>query len=183
MQQTAPVTPTPFFEAVTGFQRSAAIKAAIELDVFTVIGKGSDTTQSIANACGASERGVRILCDSLTMMGFLIKEDYKYHLNDMSAAFLDANSHSYVGRAVDFLMSDAQMKGFQDFTNTVRRGGADPAGNASISADSEMWVKFARGMMPMMYPTAEVTAANIEFPQDAPLKVLDIAAGTVSSES
>jgi 2-polyprenyl-3-methyl-5-hydroxy-6-metoxy-1,4-benzoquinol methylase len=177
MQQTAPMTPIPFFDAITAYQRSAALKSAIELDLFTHIGRGSDTAAAMAPAAGASERGVRILCDSLTVMGFLMKENGRYRLNEMSAAFLDANSPTYVGGAADFLMSEAQMRGFQDLTNTVRRGGAAPEGNASMAADSEMWVKFARGMMPFIYPMAEMTAAHIGFPPDAELKVLDVAAG------
>lgn len=177
MQQAAPVTPIPFFEVVTGFQRSAAMKTAVELDIFTEIGKGNRTAAAIAEAAKASERGVRIICDCLTVMNFLTKKDGEYELNDLSATFLDTRSHTFVGRAVDFLMSDAQMRGFADLTNAVRRGGADPAGNASIEADSEMWVKFARGMMPLMYPTAEMTAANIGLPADAELEILDIAAG------
>lgn len=177
MQQPAPVTPIPFFETVTAYHRSAALKSAIELDVFTEIGKGSRTAARIAEAAGASERGIRILCDSLTVMNFLTKSDGEYGLNDLSATFLDTRSPAFIGRAVDFLMSDAQVSGFQRLTETVRRGGADPDGNASISADSEMWVKFARGMMPFIYPMAEMTAANIGFPPDAELKILDVAAG------
>ncbi|MGD9561068.1 MAG: methyltransferase [Pyrinomonadaceae bacterium] len=177
MQQTATVTPIPFFEAVTAFHRSAAIKAAIDLDVFTLIGAGKVTAAEIAGAARASERGIRILCDSLTVMGFLTKAHGEYGLTDVSATFLDKRSPAFVGKAVDFLMAEAQIRGFEDLTQSVRRGGADPDGNASIAPESEMWVKFARAMMPFIYPIAELTAANISLPFDGELKVLDIAAG------
>src|SRR5205085_12240243 len=97
MQQTAPLNPEHFWETITGFQRSAAMKAAVELEIFTKIAEGNKTAQAIAEACGAAERGVRILCDSMTVMGFLTKENGEYGLNDMSAAFLDKNSPMYLG--------------------------------------------------------------------------------------
>lgn len=177
MQQTAQVTPLPFFDVVTGYQRSAAMKTAVELDVFTKIGEGNSTAADIARAVGAAERGVRILCDCLTVMGFLNKDEGKYALNDLSSTFLDTRSPMFIGRAVDFLMSDAQKRGFEELTETVRRGGSAISGDASMDADSEMWVKFARGMMPLMYPTAEQVSGLIGLPTDAKIKILDVAAG------
>ena len=71
-QQSAP-SPILFFETMSAYQRSAAIKAAIELEVFTAIAEGNQTTRALAERCKASERGVRILCDYLTVLGFLKK--------------------------------------------------------------------------------------------------------------
>jgi 2-polyprenyl-3-methyl-5-hydroxy-6-metoxy-1,4-benzoquinol methylase len=177
MQQPAPVTPVPFFDAVVAYQRSAAIKTAIELGIFTAVGEVKTTAAAIAEAVDANARGVRILSDALTVMGFLTKSGDNYALTDVSAAFLDGRSPSYAGAAVDFLMSDAQRRGFEDLTNTVRRGGSANSGDASMDPNSEMWVKFARGMAAFIFPMAEAAAANIGFPADAPIKVLDIAAG------
>ena len=177
MQQTAQITPLLFFETATAFQRSAAIKSAVELDVFTKIGEGNQTARTLAAACGASERGIRILCDSLAVMGFLTKQNNRYDLNEMSAAFLDRRSRMFVGDAVDFLMSPMQMRGFERLTDAVKNGGATETGNDSLAPDSQMWVKFARGMMPLMMPPAQMMAERIGFETERKLKVLDIAAG------
>src|SRR6185369_7590249 len=155
MQQTAPLSPEPFWEAMTGFQRSAAIKAAVELEIFTKIGEGSKTAETIAGDCSAAPRGVRILCDSLTVMGFLTKAAGEYHLTDMSAAFLDKNSPMYIGSAADFILSPMQKRGFEDLTNAVIQGGSTVKENGSLDPESPMWVKFARGMMGMMMPAAQ----------------------------
>jgi hypothetical protein len=56
-------SPLPFFQTVQSYQRSFILKTGVELDVFTVIAKGSHTAPEIAKACSASERGVRVLCD------------------------------------------------------------------------------------------------------------------------
>ena len=177
MQQTAPLTPELFFETITAFQRSAAMKSAVELDLFTKIAEGNKTAQAIGGACGASERGVRILCDSMTVMGFLTKENNQYDLNDVSAAFLDRKSPAYVGDAVYFLMSPTQMQGFDDLTNVVRGGGSTITQEGSLDPESPMWVKFARGMTGMMMPSAQIMAENLGFDTNRNLKVLDIAAG------
>jgi cyclopropane fatty-acyl-phospholipid synthase-like methyltransferase len=177
MQQTAPVTPEHFFNTLTGFQRSAALKSAIELEIFTKIAEGAEDVPAIARTAGAAERGVRILCDSLTVMGFLIKHDENYRLTEESAQFLDKNSRMYIGGAAEFLMGEAQKRGFENLTEAVVNGGSSVTGEASMDPDSEMWVRFARGMMPMMYPTAEMTAAHLGFDAEQPIKVLDIAAG------
>lgn len=177
MQQTTPLNPEHFWETITGFQRSAALKSAVELEIFTKIAEGSKTARKIAEACGASTRGVRILCDSMTVMGFLTKENGEYGLTDASAAFLDKNSMMYLGGTVDFILSPIQKRGFEDLTNAVIKGGSTVTSEGSLDPESPMWVKFARGMVGMMMPSAQAIAANIGFEPEQSLKVLDIAAG------
>jgi hypothetical protein len=117
MQQTSQPTPQLFWETIMGFQRSAAMKSAIELDIFTRIAEGNNTAQKIADACKASERGVRILCDSLTVMGFLNKANGEYSLNESSAAFLNRQSPMFLGDAVNFILSPMQKRGFDELTD------------------------------------------------------------------
>lgn len=178
MTQHAPeVSPDLFWQTMTAFQHSAALKTAVELELFTHIGAGKHTAAEIAEAAGASERGVRIICDVLTIIGFFKKEDGKYTLTDSTAAFLDKKSPMYVGSAVEFILSPAQRRGYDDLTNAVRKGGSSVSGDASMDPESEMWVNFARNMAPLMFPGAQMVAENIGFDTDRPLKVLDIAAG------
>lgn len=176
MQHAAPVGPEIIFQTLTAYQNSAALKSAIDLELFTVIGQEAKSAQQIAEACGASERGVRILCDSMTILGFLLKEDSDYRLSEVSAFFLNKNSPAYIGATADFVMSDKQLEGFSDLTNAVRKGGTDIAEGA-IDPESPMWVKFARAMMGMMFPISEMIAQKLDYEPERKLKVLDIAAG------
>jgi hypothetical protein len=89
-----PPTPERFFHAVNAHHETEAIKSAIELDVFTAIAEGNATAQAIAKRCQAAERGVRILCDFLTINGFLLKDADGYTLAPDSALFLARNSSS-----------------------------------------------------------------------------------------
>jgi SAM-dependent methyltransferase len=163
------------FDTLYAFQRSAALKSAIDLDVFTVIDGGDETASAMATRCGASERGLRILCDYLSTLGLLTKSDGTYHLTPESASFLSKRSPAYLGTAARFLLRPELRRNFEDLTEAVRRGGVPPSGNDSVAGENPIWVEFARSMGPMMAPAAHAIA-DLVAGTDA-LKVLDIAAG------
>jgi hypothetical protein len=72
-------SPQLFFDTVTGYQRTAALKAGLDLNVFTQLAKRpAATAAELAKTCGASERGMRILCDNLAVQGFLKKTGDQY---------------------------------------------------------------------------------------------------------
>ena len=170
-------SPMLFFEAANAYQRTAALKAAIELDLFTAIGQeGADATEA-ARKCGAAERGVRILSDYLTVAGFLTKEAGRYRLTANSAMFLDRSSRAYLGGALGFLNSPAVMGAFGHLTEAVRKGGTALPGEGTVSDDNPVWVDFARAMMPMMIMPAQLMAKGVACDPARPIKVLDIAAG------
>ena len=85
----APLTPAIVFENLQAYQRTFALKAAIELDVFRAVGQGPGDVASIARHASASQRGIRILCDYLVVAGLLQKVDGHYRHTPASAAFLD----------------------------------------------------------------------------------------------
>ena len=66
-------TPELFFSTLAAYQRTASLKTAVEVGLFTAIGAGATDAKAIAAKCASSERGVRILCDCLTVWGFLTK--------------------------------------------------------------------------------------------------------------
>jgi hypothetical protein len=105
--------PQPIWQIMTGFQHSAAFKTAIEIELFTKIGEGNRSVADIATACGAAEKGIRVLADVFTVHGFLKKSGDNYELSDMAAAFLNKNSQTYLGSAVEFIMSDGQKRGYE----------------------------------------------------------------------
>ena len=64
-----PQQPTPerVFNLMNAHQQTEALKTAVDLEVFTAIAEGNTTAEAIANRCKAAERGVRTLCDFLTV--------------------------------------------------------------------------------------------------------------------
>src|SRR4029077_9091149 len=85
-------TPERIFNALNAHQQTAALRTAIELDIFSAIGAGANTAAAIAAKIGAAERGVRIRGDFLTIHEFLTKDQGKYALTQESALFLDRKS-------------------------------------------------------------------------------------------
>src|SRR5829696_2314334 len=92
-----PGEPSPllFFETINAYQRSAALKGAIDIELFTAVAGGSDTVPALAKRVGAAERGVRILADYLVILGFLTKAGERYALTPDAAVFLDKRSPAY----------------------------------------------------------------------------------------
>jgi ubiquinone/menaquinone biosynthesis C-methylase UbiE len=172
-----PPSPSLLFDTINAYQRSAAIKGAIKLDVFSHIASGHTSVPALAQACEASERGIRILCDYLTILGFLTKSDNTYSLTPDSAMFLDRSSPAYMGNAVDFMLAPTLDEAFKDMAAVVRKGSTLLPGDGSIAPDHPVWVEFARAMAPMMAMPAQVMSQMVEVDKDRPIKVLDIAAG------
>lgn len=175
-QQEQP-NPTLIFELINGFQRTAAMKAAIELDVFTAVGEGNATPIDLAKRCGITERGARILCDYLSIVGILTKKDGSYALTRDSAVFLDKRSPACIGSIAKFLTMPRAIDLFMDLTATLRSGGSSLAGKASIEPENPIWVEFARSMRSMMVMPASLIAEMLDAPNGEKWKVLDIAAG------
>src|SRR5262245_52376324 len=165
------------WSAFTGYQRTAAIKAAIDLDVFTAIAAGADTVDAIAKRTGAAARGVRALLDHLTMDGFLAREGARYRLTPTAAAFLDRSSPVFVGSAIGFLSSPHVVSGFTHLTEAVRRGGTAIPEAGSLVPDHPMWVEFARAMAPIAGFSAQLLGVLLDVEHAPGWKVLDLAAG------
>jgi 2-polyprenyl-3-methyl-5-hydroxy-6-metoxy-1,4-benzoquinol methylase len=170
-------SPELFFTTMFAYQKTAAMKAAIELDLFTAIGDGASTVPDIARATGASERGTRILCDFLTVNGFLEKSNGKYELTPDSAVFLTKRSPAYLGGTIDFLATPELVRNADVLTDTIRRGTISVEGNNTVSEANPIWDKFARAMVPMAMPTAQAIADVLDVAGAGAIRVLDIAAG------
>jgi SAM-dependent methyltransferase len=198
---TAAPPPALFFETMHAFHRTAALMAALDLDLFTRIAQGAATTAELAEECLVTRRGLRILLDHLVIMGFLRKVarkggDSAYLLTPECALYLDRRSPSSMAGAMKFLADPRMTEIARDITEAVRSGGTLMPDGGTTQREFAGWVEFARGMAPMMQGPAEfiaelVTGAGARprppFTSKAPtrsrvapqgkLRVLDVAAG------
>jgi 2-polyprenyl-3-methyl-5-hydroxy-6-metoxy-1,4-benzoquinol methylase len=173
-----PIRPSPelFFDVIRRSDDAAALKTAIELDLFTAMGEGNQTVPALANQCQASQRGVRILCDVLVLIGFLTKSKNAYALTQDSAMFLDRRSPSYIGGAARFLTLHRHRQAHDLLTEAVRKGGTALSEEGSLKPENPDWVEFARGMAPTTRVPAESIAELLNARAAQPWRVLDIAA-------
>jgi ubiquinone/menaquinone biosynthesis C-methylase UbiE len=170
-------SPDLIFDTITAYQKTAAMKAAVDLDLFTQLADGPATAAEIAKRCGATQRGVRILCDYMAVHGFLTKNGDTYALTQDTAVFMNRKSPAYAGGAMEFLLSDELTKAFGSLADAVRRGGTARPNNGSIAPEHSMWITFARAMGGLMVPASQGLAELIPLDAAKPARVLDIAAG------
>ena len=174
-----PAQPSPelFFNTTNAYQKTAALKAAIDLGLFTAIGSVAlATAAEIAARCSCPERGIRILSDFLTILGFLTKEADRYALTPDAEVFLDRNSPAYIGGAIEFLLSPDLTESFQELAATVRSGHIQKSELGTTASDHPVWLKFARAMGPMMVPAAHGAAELTPLDQSRNTRILDISA-------
>lgn len=169
-QTQAPPSPERIYDLMGAFRRSAALKTAIELNVFTHVAAGAATAGEIGKAIPAPERGVRILCDFLAINGLLLKQGERYSLAPDAAFFLDQRSPAYLGGVAEFLVGTDQLRVMESLTAAVRHGGAP---SAPPVANYPEWITFARAMGPFMGMQAEMLAQQFG---PAHGKILDVAA-------
>jgi hypothetical protein len=160
-------------EALDAYQISFALRGAVELDLFTQIADGATKAAEIAKRMNASERGTRILCDFLTVRGFLTKTGGDYGLTPETSAFLSKRSPTYIGSIALFFAHNYHVSHYLDIAGAVRRGGSLDQGN--MGPNDPIWVEFARHMMPIAMSARAMVPMVAE--PGRPMKVLDISAG------
>ncbi len=166
--------PSLIWDTITAHQRGAALKAGVDLGVFNALGDGPFTAAELAGKAGVPERGMRILCDYLTIHGLIEKTDGRYSHTPTSAVFLDSRSPASLAPTLPFMMNSKIITAFHGLTETIRQGHTVlevPLAGEEVAE----WVTFARTMQPMMGAAAEFIADRV-LRNGMPAKVLDVAA-------
>ena len=177
MQPSQQPSPAVIFDLLLAHQRTSALQAGIELDLFRAIGEGPGDVASLAKQCSASERGIRVLCDYLTIIGLLEKDGATYRHTAVSAMFLDPNSPACVASTSRFLGNAAMTEPYHRLADIVRQGRTVLPGQGSVEPNNPIWVEFATSMVPMVGPSAGPLAEAVLTRRSGPIRVLDIAAG------
>ena len=165
------------WDTFTGYQRTATLKAAVELDIFSQIAAGTTTIAALAARCQAAPRGLRALLNHLVVDGFLTRDGERYGLSATSAAFLDRNAPGYLGSGITFISSPMIVDGFARLSDAVRRGGTAVPQEGTLAPEHPVWVEFARAMAPLAGMTALLLATLLDAEHAKSWKILDVAAG------
>lgn len=103
------VNPGHIMQTATGFWSSKVLLTAVEFDVFTVLGNGSQTADELGEALGIHPRGRYDFFDALVALGFLERDgdgaDGRYENTPETSAFLDKSSDQYIGGLPEMLNS------------------------------------------------------------------------------
>lgn len=170
-------SPEHIYQVLNAHHETAGLKAALELDLFTAIDEGNHRVADLAKRLEASERGVRILSDYMTILGFLKKEEDRYDLTQDAALFLSRRSPAYMGTICEFLTNERHYRNLARLTEAVRQGSTAGGNGSNRVPDDALWVSFARSMAPLTIPAAISIANLMEAQEGQVMRVLDIAAG------
>ena len=165
--------PQPVMAMLSACQQTAALVAAIQLDLFTALADGPLTAAALGKKIGAAERGTRSLADYLCIPGLLHKQADGYSLSPTAQVFLNRRSPVAIADAAGWWDFIAQQTSAERMLAVVRAGG-----NVQGVAPPEAWVIFARSMGVIARLPAKVIAEKIAAPLLAQGgKVLDVAGG------
>ncbi|HKT36709.1 MAG TPA: methyltransferase [Nitrospira sp.] len=86
-----------FRNALSAYRLPRVMITALELNLFTVIGKKTWALADLARELKVSERGLSILCRNLATAGLLLKKRDHYRNSPLAATALNADNPSYRG--------------------------------------------------------------------------------------
>jgi 2-polyprenyl-3-methyl-5-hydroxy-6-metoxy-1,4-benzoquinol methylase len=122
-----------------GLVKATAVKAAIELEIFTRIAEGHRTLPALSRISGINERGTRLLLDALCFVGLLSRQQTEYKLSPTAETFLVKGKPSYYG---DALVGDFAWDARGQLSKSLRTGKTSlPA--AYSDAFETMWAGIA----------------------------------------
>jgi SAM-dependent methyltransferase len=160
-----------------GFAPPLLIEAAIRHAVFDHLADGPRSLDELVHNTGASQRGLRALCDALVGLELLRKEGAKYALSPESGAFLVSSRPGYQGGMFRHV-SRHLLPHWMQLEEVVRTGKPGTSVNRQATG-GEFFKEFVEDLFPRGYPAAKRLAEElkIEARGGAP-SVLDLAAGS-----
>jgi predicted nicotinamide N-methyase len=103
----------------TAYWESAALMAAVELDVFTAIERGQDTIPALAKAVGMSDRNAERLLTTLTALTLLERTGERFANAPDVQRFLVKDSDRYAGPWI--LFTKPRWTAFGELSERLRR--------------------------------------------------------------
>jgi hypothetical protein len=169
----APVTPERIFQFAWGYAPPLVIEAGIRHHVFDVLDSGPKSVSEVSKATGASERGLTAI------MNVLLAKDQKgtYCLTPESAAFLVSTKPSFQGGLIRH-SSEQLIPNWLHLNDVVATGQPVAAVNQQ-GPGTDFFAEFVNDIFPMSYRVTQELAGHLNLKDaDAPVRVLDLAAGS-----
>ena len=171
------VTPDSILQIGLGFWASKTLLSAVELGLFTELGKGPLEAAELKRRLGLHERGAVDFFDALVALGMLNRDGGRYSNAPAAGLYLDRAKPSYVGGILE--MSNARLYEFWgSLTEALKTGKpqneAKKGGNLfeTLGSDPKLLRQFMEAMTGVSLPAAKAMAAK--FPWKIYKTVIDI---------
>ncbi len=92
-----------FRDALSAYRLPRVMLTALELNLFTIIGKRAWMLPDLARELKVSERGLSVLCRNLAVVGLLHKRGNQYRNSRLAATALNADDRAYRGSYLDLI--------------------------------------------------------------------------------
>jgi len=157
--------PSRILEVGLGFWQSRTLLSAVELGVFTLLGKEKKSGEEIRTELGLHFRGTWDFLDALVAMKFLERErdgeDAKYLNNDLSAMYLDKNSPDYIGGILE--MASARLYHYWgDLTEGLKTGKPQSESKHGLEPIFDILYKDEESLEQFMRAMTGLSAINFE---------------------
>jgi precorrin-6B methylase 2 len=123
---TATVTPARIMEVAMAFWPAKTLLSAVELDLFTILGKNALTGEELRRELGLHARANPDFFDTLVALKFLERDGDgptgRYRNTEETGLFLDKNSPAYMAGFLE--MANARLYPFWGELTTALRAGA-----------------------------------------------------------
>lgn len=118
-QQQQRLDTTRLQKMAQAYWESAALMAAVELEVFTAIARGQDTIPAVAKTIGISERNAERLLTALTAMTLLSRDGQRFANAPDVQRFLVKDGERYAGPWI--LFTKPRWTAFGELSERLRR--------------------------------------------------------------
>lgn len=162
-----------------GHLAAGALKAALELEIFTLIAHGIDTPAGLAEAKKAAPRAMRLLCDALVGLGLLQRQGERLSLSEEMGRLLVKGAPTYMGGQIGINNAPWFWEGAHHLADIVR-GGHPLTAQSAEAVEHPFWEEFERNSRQMAAANGKALAELLaEVMNEAgPRLILDIACGS-----
>lgn len=160
-------TPGKLLQVSTAFWASKVLSSAVELGIFTHLGKGPSTCADMCQALDIHSRGARDLFDALVALGFLFRDGELYSNTPETSVYLDENSPDYLGGFLT-MIGGRNYNSWGRLTEALRtgehqnEGKDDPDMFAKMYSDPVVLRSFLEAMTGISRGTARQIAAAFD---------------------
>lgn len=129
-------------DIATGYMASKQLFQASRIGLFAAIAAGADTTATIAERCGVSERIAHILADAMAAQGLLTRDGGRYAVSADAETYLTgADARLDLAPFLTFL-DEISYPHWLQFAHTV-----DTTEPGDLQMDDTRWSTFMAGVM------------------------------------
>ena len=165
--------PGPMVDLLSALGFKACV-TALKLGVFRTLGNSALTAGEVAAAIGADARGVAMLLEALTALGYVEKRKERFENSAMTRHWLLASGAADLSEL--FFQFDDMLKRWDYLDETVRKGTPPSLGWEWLDAHAGSWAHYQEGLGSTARLMEREILARARIPSSAK-RLLDLGGG------